>query len=118
MSARVRQMRLSARAADRPDIGRDCLQVLLRERRAAERRHHALILLGMGHALLDRRFDSRKASIAPEPPASRQRRTLGRSAAVGPVTAAARSLARLAVEDSISERDEFGARSGWDWKRT
>ena len=89
----------------RPNIGRDSLNLRRRKLRASHWRHWVAILLRLRNPGLDRFRDRLQAAIAPEPAAGyearRQRRTLG----VGAVTARAGAAGGFAMENPAAKRN-------------
>src|SRR5690242_107361 len=89
--------------AERPDIGGDGRDLVLREIGAAHRRHRAGRLLGLGDSLPDRSGEPGEASVAPEPMAAREVGTLRRALA-GRAVAGRAGPAVRAMIDALAER--------------
>src|SRR5882757_57706 len=93
-----------ARMADRPDIGRYRREVPLGEWASPHGRHHALVALGLGHALGDNVAEARQAAVAPQPVCRVERRPDRAAAGVRAMAAAAGAVGGLTVEDAVAER--------------
>src|SRR5258708_15347241 len=92
-----------ARMADRPDIGRHRREVLLGERASPHGRHHALVALGLGHALGDDVAEARQAAVAPQPVCRVERRPDRAAAGVRAMAAAAGALCGLPLASAVAE---------------
>jgi hypothetical protein len=90
--------------ADGPNVCRHRRHVPWRKGCLAQRRRYALILLGLRHAVLDRRRKSREAADAPQPMAGIERGHDRAAAGVRPMTPAAGAVARLTMKDPVAER--------------
>src|ERR1700736_3352307 len=91
--------------AERPDVGRNGVEVGLRKGDTTHRRHGAGMGLGLRHAILDRRFEALQASVAPQPFPIGQIWSDRRSLGIRAMTAAAGSTRNLAMENAVSERN-------------
>src|ERR1700676_5308919 len=99
--------------AERPDVGRNGVQVGLRKGDTAHRRHGAGMGLRLSHAILDRRLEALQAAVAPEPLPIRQIRSDRRSLGIRTMAAAAGGACDVSVENAISKRNLLLGKTLW-----
>ena len=120
LASKPRSLHASLKVAlslrNRPDVGGDRGDVVVRQSDPAERRHCACMLLWLRYPAFDDIRDALKASVAPKPSAERGISANRRANAARALTPGAGCPGNFVVKDLLAKRD-LVARCSWRYRQ-